>query len=83
MPKNTKRDRSGALKVFFKPTTSKQFKWIHFDRIRKFSVKSRTGPKTTAKGGPFGLHYTFEVLKKCNLVRESNPRSPASQTPEI
>ena len=35
----------------------------------------------TANGGPFGLDYTFEA-KKCDLVRESNPRLPASQTSE-
>ena len=36
------------------------------------------------KGGHFGLHYTFILLKAkniCDLLRESNPHSPASQTP--
>ena len=32
--------------------------------------------------GPFGLHYIFEALKFCDLVGESNPRSPATQIPE-
>ena len=43
---------------------------------------SNSARKKNSKEGPFGLHYTFEALKICDLVRESNPRSPASQTPE-
>ena len=38
--------------------------------------------KKTAKGGPFGLPSIFGSIQICGLVRESNPRSPASQTPE-
>ena len=55
---------------------------VPFDKIRNFSGKCRIVPKKTAKGGPFGLHYTFEALKNCDLLRESNPLSTASQTPE-
>ena len=40
------------------------------------------GAEKTAKGGPFGLPSTFGRLKVCGLVRDSNPRSPASQPPE-
>ena len=39
-----------------------------FDRIQKFSEKSRIVPKKP-KGGPFGLHSTFgSIRNSCGLV---------------
>ena len=75
MPKNPKRDPLGSLKVFFyKPTTSKKFKGVRFDRIEKFSKKSCRVPKKP-KGGPFGLPFIFGNIKTCGLVQDSNPES--------
>ena len=51
---------------------------VPFDKIRYFSKKSHSAEKNP-KRGPFGLASTFESIKNCGLVRESNPRSPASQ----
>ena len=66
----------------FKKIKGTEFKNSSFDRIRKSSEKSCIMPKKS-KGGPFGLHSTFGSIKKfCGLLRNSNPRSPASQTPE-
>ena len=87
MPKNSKRGHSGSLNVFTNRKLQKKCKGVPFDRIRKFS-KSRIVPKKTKqknqtkKGNEktFGLASTFGSIKNiCGLVRESNPRSPASQ----
>ena len=41
-------------------------------------------PKKNPKGGPFGLPSAFENIKKtCGSVRDSNPRSPASERLKI
>ena len=66
------------IKRFYKPKTSKKCKGVPFDRIRLFSKKVALCRKKT-KGGPFSLASTFGSIKICGLVRESNPRSPASQ----
>ena len=73
MLKNPRRDPLGSLNVFYKWTTSKKFKGVPFDRIQKFSEKSRILPKKP-KEGPFGLPSTFGNIK--NFVPDSNPRSP-------
>ena len=39
MPKNLKRGHLGSFNVFYKPETSKKYKGIPFDKIRKFSKK--------------------------------------------
>ena len=56
---------------------------VPFDRIRKFSKKSRIVPKKTKQKNEtkktFGLASIFGSIKICGLVRESNPQSPASQ----
>ena len=49
---------------------------MEFNNFRK--KKSHSAEKNP-KGGPFGLASTFGSIKTCGLVRESNPRSPASQ----
>ena len=46
MPKNPKRDPLASLNVFHKPTTSKRFKGVPFDRIQKWSEKSHSTEKT-------------------------------------
>ena len=50
----------------------------------KYFKKSETAEKKSKKG-PFGIHSTFANRKNLGLVRDSNPRSPASETltPEI
>ena len=63
MPKNSKRGHSGSFNVFYKPKTSKKCKGVPFDKIRKFSKKSRIVPKKNPKGGPFGLTCTFGSIK--------------------
>ena len=63
MPKNPKRGPLGSLNVFYKPTTSKTFKGVPFDRLQKFSEKSRKVLKKN-KRGPFGLSSTFGNIKK-------------------
>ena len=40
------------IKRFYKPKTSKKCKGLPFDRIRKFSKKSRIVPKKTQRGDP-------------------------------
>ena len=66
------------IEPFYKPKTSKKCKGyplIEFENFRKKVAQCRKKPK----GGPFGLASTFGSIKNCGLVRESNPRSPASQ----
>ena len=45
--------------------------------FENFEKKSHSAKKP--KGEPFGLASTFGSIKKIGLVRESNPRSPASR----
>ena len=40
------------IKRFYKPKTSKKCKGLPFDRVRKFSKKSRIVPKKTQRGDP-------------------------------
>ena len=79
MPTNLKRGRLGSFNVFYKPETSKKCKGVPFDKIRKFSKKSRIVPKKNPKGGgTLWSHLYFWKHKKIyGLVRESNPRSLA------
>ena len=79
LPKNPKRFR--LIKRFLQTENFKKFKGVPFDRIQKFSEKCRKVPKKPQRG-PFGLPSTFGSIKICGLVRDSNPRSSASQTPE-
>ena len=54
------------IKRFYKPKTSKNCKGLPFDRIRKFSKKSRIVPKKNEKIKPmytFGLASTFGSIK--------------------
>ena len=84
MPKKLKKRPFRLIKRFYKPKTSKKCKGVPFDRIRKFSKKSRIVPKKTKQKNEtkktFDLASTFGSIKKFyGLVRESNPPSPASQ----
>ena len=45
--KPKKRGHLGSFNVFYKPKTSKKCKGVLFDKIRKFSKKSRIVPKKT------------------------------------
>ena len=49
MPKNSKRGHSGSLNVFTNRKLQKKCKGLPFDRIRKFSKKSRIVPKKNGK----------------------------------
>ena len=49
------------IKRFYKPKIQKNAR-VPFDRIRKFSKKSRI-VKKKPKGGPFGLASTFGSIK--------------------
>ena len=40
-----------------------KFKNFTFDKIQKFSKKSRIVPEKNPKGGPFGLTCTFGSIK--------------------
>ena len=46
------------IKRFYKPKTSKKCKGLHFDRIPKFSRKSRIVPKKP-KGGTLWSHLLY------------------------
>ena len=74
MPKNP--ETLKAHKTFFTNRKfQKKIKGVPFDRIQKISKKNLEGP--------FDLQSTFGSMRKfCGLVRVSNPRSPASRTPE-
>ena len=63
MPKNLKRGHLGSLNVFYKPKTSKKCKGVPFDKIRKFSKKSRIVPKKTQRGDPLVSPVLLEALK--------------------
>ena len=63
MPKNLKRGNLGLFNVFYKPKTSKKCKEVPFDKIRKFSKKSRILPKKNPKGDPLVSHVLLEALK--------------------
>ena len=52
MPKNSKRGHSGSLNVFTNRKLQKKCKGLPFDRIRKFSKKSRIVPKKTQRRDP-------------------------------
>ena len=56
------------IKRFYKPETSKKCKGVPFDRIRKFSKKSRIVPKKNQTKNEtkktFGLASTFGSIKK-------------------
>ena len=48
-------------KRFLQTENFKKFKGVRFDKIQNFWEKCRIVPKKNRKGGPFGLHYTFEA----------------------
>ena len=52
------------IKCFYKPKTSKKGNGVPFERIRKFSEKSRIVPKKPKGGRDFGLASTFGNIKK-------------------
>ena len=59
MPNNLKRGHLGSFNVFYKTKTSKKCKGVPFDKIRKFSKKSRIVPKKNPLVSPVLL----EALK--------------------
>ena len=83
MPKNSKRGHSGSLNVFTNRKLQKNARGYPLIESENFRKKSHTAENKTNKNETkktFGLASTFGSIKKiCGLVRESNPRSPASQ----
>ena len=77
-PKNSKRDHSGSLNVFTNRKLQKNARGYHLIEFENFRKKSRIVPKKP-KGDPLVSPLLLEAGKNCGLVRESNPRSPASQ----
>ena len=63
MPKNLKRGHLGSLNVFYKLKTSKKYKGAPFDKIRKFSKKSRIVPKKTQRGDTMVSPALLKALK--------------------
>ena len=64
MPKNSK-EATQAHSTFLQTENFKKMQGVPFDRIRKFSKKSRRiVPKKTQRGRPFGLAFTFGSIKK-------------------
>ena len=63
MPTNTKRDPLGSLNVFYKPTTSKKFKGVPFDRILKISEKKSHSAEKIQRGYPLVYPLFLETLK--------------------
>ena len=66
------------IKRFYKPKTSKNARGYPLIEFENFQKKSHSAEKKL-KGDPLVSPLFLEALKKCGLVRESNPRSPASQ----
>ena len=79
MPKNPKRGHLGPLNVFYKPKTSKKCKGYPLMIIESFRKKSQSAEKTQ-RGDPLvSPAVLLEAKKYYGLVRELNPRSPASE----
>ena len=80
MPKNLKRGHLGSINVFRYRKLQKNARGekcnpvIEFDNFRKKSHSAKKTQRGTLWSRPY-----FWKHKKCGLVRESNPRSPASQ----
>ena len=82
LPKKPKERPFRLLKRFFTNRKSQKnlrvYPLIEFKTLRK-KLHSAKKPK----GGPFGLHFIFGLKRKfCDLARDSNQRSRASQTPD-
>ena len=73
MLKNAKRDPLGSINVFHKPTLSKKFKGVPFDRIHKFSEKKAHGAEKKTKGTLWSTFYFWKHWETCGLVRDSIP----------
>ena len=72
MPKNPKRGHLGSLNVFYKPKTSKKWKGVPFDKIRKL---------------PHLFVLNVDERVRLNRERDSNVLkilgSLSSQTPDV
>ena len=80
MPKNSKRGHSGSLNVFTNRKLQKNARGYPLIESENFRKKSRIVPKKTQRGDPsVSPAVLLEALKYYGLVRESNPRSPASE----
>ena len=84
MPKNSKRGHSGSINVFTNRKLQKKCKGYPLIESVNFRKNSRIVPKKdeTKKRNETNLWsriYFWKHKKICGLVRESNPRSPASQ----
>ena len=74
---NPKRDPLGSLNVFFSQTDN-------FKKIPKIiSEKKSHSAERTQRGDTLVYPLLLETLKTCGLVRDSNPRSTASESLKI
>ena len=78
MMKNSKRGHSGSLSVFTNRKLQKNARGYPLIEFENFEKKSRSAEKKP-KGTLWSLLYFWKHKQICGLVRESNPRSPASQ----
>ena len=62
MPRNQRRDPLGSLNVFLQTDNFKKIQGVPFNRIQKFSKKSRIVPKNP-KGDPLVYPLLIETLK--------------------
>ena len=77
MTKHSKRGHFGSINVF----TNQKFQksnGYHLKEFEIFQKKSHCAEKKP-KGDPLVSPLLLEALKNCDLVRESNPRSPRFQ----
>ena len=69
MPKNPRRGHLGSINVFYKPKTSKKFKWYPLIKIESSRKKSHSAEKTQRR--TLCSHLYFWKHKKIyGLVRE-------------
>ena len=84
MPKNSKRGHSGSLNVFTNRKLQKNARGYPLIESENFQKKSHSAEKkpnkkNETKKNLWSRIYFWKHKKVCGLVRESNPRSPASQ----
>ena len=79
MPKNSKRGHSASLNAFTNRKLQKNARGYPLIEFENFRRKSHSGEKKPQGGTLWSRLYFWKHKQICGLVRESNPRSPASQ----
>ena len=85
LPENPKRDPLDSLNVFYKPKTSNNSEGYFLTKFKKLLKKESLGAdrKKRPKGDPLISPPLLEAIKNYGLVRDANPRSPASLSLKI